>query len=117
MNVVDSTEHMANGGVKDDEYLAKKFIPVMHKIDPQCKLFGMVAFDGSFIEGGSVNCCKVSTSHCNSRNRACMLSLLGKGIQRAQTSASEDIHCHSKVFHFYSDLFRLKLRFHFDLRV
>ncbi len=47
MDVVDSTEHMANGGVKDAEFLAKQFIPVMHKIDPQCELFDMVIFDGA----------------------------------------------------------------------
>mmetsp|Transcript_13595 Transcript_13595/g.28714 ORF Transcript_13595/g.28714 Transcript_13595/m.28714 type:complete len:234 (-) Transcript_13595:83-784(-) len=47
MDVVDSTEHMANGGVKDAEYLTKQFIPVMQKIDPQYELFDMVAFDGA----------------------------------------------------------------------
>ncbi len=45
MDVVDSTELMANGGVKDTEYLAKQFIPLMQKIDPQFELFDMVAFD------------------------------------------------------------------------
>ncbi len=34
MDVVDSTEHMANGGVKIVEYLAMQFIPVMQTIDP-----------------------------------------------------------------------------------
>ncbi len=33
---------MANGGVKNVEYLAKQFIPVMQQIDPQCELFDMI---------------------------------------------------------------------------
>ncbi len=47
MDVVDSTNHMATGGVKDAEYLAKQFIPVMQKIDPKCELFDVVVFDGA----------------------------------------------------------------------
>ncbi len=39
MDVVDATDYMAHGGVKDTEYLAKQFIPVMQKIDPQFELF------------------------------------------------------------------------------
>ncbi len=47
MDVFDSMEHTANGGVKDVKYLAKQFIPVMQKIDPQCELFDMVAYDNA----------------------------------------------------------------------
>ncbi len=34
MEIIDSMEYMANGGVKDVEYLAKQFTPVIQKIDP-----------------------------------------------------------------------------------
>lgn len=45
MDVIYSMEHMANVGVKNAEYLAKWFIPLMQQIDPQCELFDMFLFD------------------------------------------------------------------------
>lgn len=47
MDVVDSTKHMAEGGVKDAEYLAKQMIPIMLKVDPHRVLFNMAVFDGA----------------------------------------------------------------------
>ncbi len=41
MDVVISTENIANGGV------AKQFIPIMQEVDSQFELFDMVAFDGA----------------------------------------------------------------------
>ncbi len=47
MDVVNSTEHMSNEGVKDAEYLTKQFIHVMQKIYPKYELFDMVVLDGA----------------------------------------------------------------------
>ncbi len=47
MDVVDSSKHMAEGGIKDAEYLAKQIIPVMLRANPQRVLFNMAVFDGA----------------------------------------------------------------------
>lgn len=47
MDVVDSSKHMAEGGIKDAEYLAKQIIPVMLRADPHRVLFNMAVFDGA----------------------------------------------------------------------
>ena len=47
MDVIDSTKDLAEGKVKDARYLAKKFMPIMSKVDPEKELFDLVAFDGT----------------------------------------------------------------------
>lgn len=47
MDVIDSTKDLAEGKVKDARYLAKKFMPIMSKVDPEKELFDLVAFDGA----------------------------------------------------------------------
>lgn len=47
MDVINSTNHMVNGGVKDAKYLAQQILPLMTKVDPDKKAFDFVLFDGA----------------------------------------------------------------------
>ncbi len=101
MDVVNSTEHMSNEGVKDAEYLTKQFIHVMQKIYPKYELFDMVVLDGAVNlqkEGQAI----AARFHKSSSFKEQIMYVLvsDKGIQRPQPSASEEIHCHNIFFHF-----------------
>ncbi len=43
--IVDSTNHMAMGQIKDARYVAMQMIPAMLIVDPNKILFDMVSFD------------------------------------------------------------------------
>jgi len=47
IDVIDSSNHMAIGGVKDARYIASKIMPLMEDIDPKKESFDMVVFDGA----------------------------------------------------------------------
>lgn len=47
MDIIDSSEHMTNGGINDAKYFAKEFVSVMLEIDPNWILFDMDEFDGA----------------------------------------------------------------------
>ncbi len=47
MDVMDSSKHMAKGGIKDTKYLSKQIIPVMLTSDLHGVLFNMAVFDGA----------------------------------------------------------------------
>mmetsp|Transcript_4529 Transcript_4529/g.9435 ORF Transcript_4529/g.9435 Transcript_4529/m.9435 type:complete len:217 (-) Transcript_4529:1547-2197(-) len=47
IDVIDSSDHMAAGGVKDARYIASKIMPLMENIDPKKELFDMVVFNGA----------------------------------------------------------------------
>ncbi len=48
MDMVNSTDHMAMGGIKDARHIATQMIPVMLKVDPNQRQFDLVLFDGAF---------------------------------------------------------------------
>ncbi len=45
-DVIDSTNHMACGGVKDAWYLGSKMMPLIKNVDTKKEFFDMVVFDG-----------------------------------------------------------------------
>lgn len=47
LDVVDSTGHMAQGGMKDARYLSQKFLLEMIKLDPNKRFIDLVTFDGA----------------------------------------------------------------------
>ena len=48
LSIVDCTEHMAGGGVKDARFISTNvFEPVMKKIDPDFKYWDLCSFDGA----------------------------------------------------------------------
>ncbi len=76
MDVVNSTEYSANGGMKDTEFLAKQFIPVMQKIDRRFELFDMIAFDSvTNVQKGVWQLQKGSSESCDSWSRPCKFAI------------------------------------------
>ena len=59
-DVVDCSDHMADGGIKDARYLSSKYINTMMKFDPNGDRYDMVVFDGAsnVQKGGDVICAK-----------------------------------------------------------
>ena len=48
LSIADCTNHMAKGGMKDADYIAKTlFLPQFETIDPEKKLIDLVSFDGA----------------------------------------------------------------------
>ncbi len=47
-DVIDCSDHMADGDMKDAQYLSSKYIQVMQKLDPNGDRYNMVVFDGAF---------------------------------------------------------------------
>ncbi len=45
VDVVDCTDHMADGGTKDTHYLVSQCIPAMEKLDNDGTLYAMAKFD------------------------------------------------------------------------
>ncbi len=59
-DVIDCSDYMADGGIKDARYICSKYIPVMQKFDPDGNRYDMVVFDGAsnVQKGGEVICAK-----------------------------------------------------------
>ena len=47
LDIVDSSEHMATGGIKDAAYIADMFKPHLKELDPLGKNSDLVLFDGA----------------------------------------------------------------------
>ena len=46
LDVVDCTGHVAEGNKKDAFFICQQMLPCMRQIDPEKKLFDLIAFDG-----------------------------------------------------------------------
>ena len=46
-DIVDCTDHMAVGKVKDTRYLARQLMPTMTELDPEKDVIDMLAFYGA----------------------------------------------------------------------
>ena len=47
LDIIDCTDHMAEGGVKDAAYISELILPLMRELDPMKVLFDMNTFDGA----------------------------------------------------------------------
>ena len=47
LDVVDCSKHMSVGGKKDATYISSAMLPLMTSIDPDKRLFNVIAFDGA----------------------------------------------------------------------
>jgi hypothetical protein len=47
LDIVDCTEHMSEGGIKDADYISREMIPLMKSIDPEQKKIDLILFDGA----------------------------------------------------------------------
>jgi hypothetical protein len=60
LDVFDCSQHAAEGGKKDAEYLVKTMLPKLKEIDPQRELIDLITFDGA---GNVQNAAKLLTLH------------------------------------------------------
>ena len=62
-DVIDCSDHMADGGIKDARFLSSKYIPVMQKFDPYGERYDTVVFDGaSNVQRGGMSFVRSSQS-------------------------------------------------------
>jgi hypothetical protein len=47
LDVVDCTDHVSEGNKKDAFFICQQMLPLMRQIDPEKKLFDLIAFDGA----------------------------------------------------------------------
>ena len=47
LDIVETTNHLADGGTKNAEYIAELFVPHINKIDPKGMFVDSVFFDGA----------------------------------------------------------------------
>ncbi len=97
IDVIDSSDHMATGDVKDAWYLVSKIMLLMEEIDVKNELFDMIVFDGT----ANVQKAGQGIAVCLP-NGTCWISFLVKDFKEAQL---ELLKTWTSIVSFYFDLY------------